>query len=177
MPSLTDKLAALLNLLDGAGIDAIVGGGLALMFHVGEPRTTNDIDLQVYPTAGGIDELVQVLGTVVDVGPEAIDQLHRIDQARLMWDLTPIDLFLPAAPFHSGLRSRAVQVDFPGLDRPVPILSATDLTIFKALFDRTKDWADIEDMVRAGTPNLAAAERILREFGQRDVADRLSALR
>ncbi|MDQ6657244.1 MAG: nucleotidyltransferase family protein [Actinomycetota bacterium] len=177
MASLTDKLAALLKLLENAGIEAIVGGGLALMFHVGEPRTTNDIDLQVYPTDGGIDALVRVLGTVVEVGPQAIDQLHRIDQARLTWGLTPIDLFLPAAPFHFELRRRAVQVDFPGVDRPVPILSATDLTIFKALFNRTKDWADIEDMVRAGTPDLATAERTVREFGQREVADRLSALR
>jgi len=146
------------------------------MFHVGQPRTTNDIDLQVFPGPGGIDQLRRVLESVVPVGPRAVDQLHRIDQARLMWGLTPIDLFLPAAPFHDGLRQRAVSVDFPGIERSVPILSATDLTIFKALFDRTKDWADIEEMIRAGTPDIPVAVRTLREFGQHTIADRLHGL-
>ncbi len=39
----------------------------------------------------------------------------------------------------------------------VPVLSATDLTVFKAIFDRTKDWADIEEMVEFGSPDLAEA--------------------
>lgn len=35
-------------------------------------------------------------------------------------------------------------------DTDVPILSATDLAVFKALFDRLKDWADIEELLRYG---------------------------
>ena len=30
------------------------------------------------------------------------------------------------------------------------VVSATDLTILKALFDRSKDWVDIEDMLSHG---------------------------
>jgi len=33
----------------------------------------------------------------------------------------------------------------------VPVLDCTALTIFKVLFDRTRDWADIEDMIAVGS--------------------------
>jgi len=36
-------------------------------------------------------------------------------------------------------------------------LSATDLTVFKAFFDRTRDWADIEAMLEAGTVDVHTA--------------------
>ena len=35
--------------------------------------------------------------------------------------------------------------------RWLPFLSCFDLAVFKAFFDRTKDWADLEEMARAGT--------------------------
>lgn len=39
----------------------------------------------------------------------------------------------------------------------IPVLSGTDLTILKALFDRTRDWADIEEMVESGSPDVPEA--------------------
>ena len=45
-----------------------------------------------------------------------------------------------------AVRSRRQQ--FNGAD--VPFLSCTDLAVFKAFFNRTKDWADLEEMVAAG---------------------------
>ena len=36
------------------------------------------------------------------------------------------------------------------MDGTIPVLDATTLVVFKAFFDRTKDWADIEAMVEAG---------------------------
>ena len=47
------------------------------------------------------------------------------------------------------------------LDATVPILSATDLLVFKALFDRRKDWADIEELLRFGKPDVEEARRWL----------------
>ena len=32
----------------------------------------------------------------------------------------------------------------------MPFLSCADLAVFKAFFNRSRDWADIEDMVDAG---------------------------
>jgi hypothetical protein len=46
----------------------------------------------------------------------------------------------------------------------IPVLSATDLTIFKSLFDRTKDWADIEEMVAFGSPDVEEALAWLTEL-------------
>jgi hypothetical protein len=34
------------------------------------------------------------------------------------------------------------------------VLAADDLAVFKAFFDRTKDWADIEAMIEAGSINV-----------------------
>ena len=49
--------------------------------------------------------------------------------------------------------------------RTIPVLDCTALAVFQALFDRTKDWADIEEIVAAGALDLASAvvwlERIL----------------
>jgi hypothetical protein len=35
--------------------------------------------------------------------------------------------------------------------RELPFLSCTDLAVFKAFFNRTRDWADLEEMAEAGT--------------------------
>lgn len=84
-----------------------------------------------------------------------LDVVHarRDGQVRLHWvevglPVTPVDVFLPQHEFHAVAASRVETV--PLLDARVPILSATDLTVFKALFDRLKDWADIEELLRYG---------------------------
>jgi hypothetical protein len=41
----------------------------------------------------------------------------------------------------------------------IPVITATDLTVFKTLFDRTKDWADIESMLQAGAVDVPEARR------------------
>jgi hypothetical protein len=42
----------------------------------------------------------------------------------------------------------------PFVDTVVPILAANDLAVFKAFFDRTRDWADIEAMSDAGSLDI-----------------------
>ena len=62
------------------------------------------------------------------------------------------------------------------LDAMVPIISATDLTIFKALYSRGKDWVDIEELLRYGTVDLVEVARWLTDLvGEDD--PRLSRLR
>ena len=43
------------------------------------------------------------------------------------------------------------------LNAVVPIVSATDLMVFKMLYDRRKDWADIEELVRYGKVDVEEA--------------------
>jgi hypothetical protein len=42
------------------------------------------------------------------------------------------------------------------------VLGPTELAVFKAMFDRTRDWADIEAMIAAGTLDTDAARTTLR---------------
>ena len=43
----------------------------------------------------------------------------------------------------------------------VNVLAAEDLAVFKALFDRSRDWVDIDEMSAAGTlDRKVAAERL-----------------
>ena len=46
------------------------------------------------------------------------------------------------------VRSRARRVPF-GDGVTLPILSAEDVTVFKMIFDRAKDWTEIEEMLYA----------------------------
>ena len=60
----------------------------------------------------------------------------------------------------------------------MPFLSCGDLAVFKAFFNRTKDWADLEEMAAAGTLDLDRVLGVLvRYLGADDErVDRLTAL-
>ncbi len=88
--------------------------------------------------------------------------VERDGQVRLWWGRTPLDLFFPQHLLHTVVAGRTEAM--PLGEGVVPVLSATDLTIFKALFNRTKDWADIEEMVAFGSPDLAEALAWLEEI-------------
>ena len=46
----------------------------------------------------------------------------------------------------------------------MPFLACTDLAVFKAFFDRTKDWADLEEMAAAGTLDIDRVVGILARY-------------
>ena len=68
---------------------------------------------------------------------------------RLLWDGTPIDLFFDYAPIHRDAAEDLRFVPFEGTE--IPVLGPLELAAFKAMFDRTRDWADIEEMFAAGS--------------------------
>jgi hypothetical protein len=47
------------------------------------------------------------------------------------------------------------------MGRDVPFLSCRDLAVFKAFFNRTKDWADLEAMHEVGTLDVDAVVGVL----------------
>ena len=49
----------------------------------------------------------------------------------------------------------------PFADTRIPVLGPTELAVFKAMFDRTRDWADIEAMVAARSVDLEAVREEL----------------
>ncbi len=86
---------------------------------------------------------------------EDVRQVQKVGQVRLFWDDNPVDLFFSTHAFHDQAASEIIEVPFAGTT--IPILGATELTVFKAFFSRTKDWADIESMVDTGSVDLHRA--------------------
>ena len=46
----------------------------------------------------------------------------------------------------------------------LPFLSCSDLAVFKAFFNRTRDWADLEEMASAGTLDLSRIVGVLSSY-------------
>jgi hypothetical protein len=152
-PGLLAKVLRLNAALEQGQVPHAFGGALALALHVAQPRGTADIHVNIsLPTERAADVLA-VLPAEVAHDEASIAAIQRDGQVRLWWGRTPLDLFFPQHLLHRVAAGRTVTM--PLGDGQVPVLSATDLTIFKALFDRTKDWADIEEMVAFGSPDVA----------------------
>jgi len=157
--TLVERIVALHRALDRAQIPHAFGGALALAWCTQRARGTIDIDLNVFVPTEEIDRVLEALpeGVTVDAGARA--QLDREGQARLWWEQTPVDVFFNTTAFHEAVASRARVEAFAG--EQVPFLSCRDLAVFKAFFDRTKDWADLEEMHAAGTLDVAAVLGVL----------------
>lgn len=61
-------------------------------------------------------------------------------------------------PAHCRMRS------VPFADTTIPVLDCTTLAVFKAFFNRTRDWADLEAMADAGQLDVDAAGGFLTDF-------------
>lgn len=145
------------------GIDNAIGGALALAYHVDEPRGTLDIDVNISVSADRAREVLEALPADVPWDESTLAEITRADQVRIMWPVegfvpVPLDLFFMVDDLHEVVRRRAVTV--PMLDAEIAIISATDLTIFKALFDRPKDWVDIQAMLDAHDSTVDLVEAI-----------------
>ena len=92
----------------------------------------------------------------------------------LWWETTPVDIFLDTTDFHLQAAQRRQFHDFGG--RQIPFLGCSDLAVFKAFFNRTKDWADLEEMIAIGSLNVDQTLGVLvRYLGEDD--DRVDRLR
>jgi hypothetical protein len=141
--SLAERIVSLDHAL--TTIPHAFGGALALAYYA-EPRATIDIDLNVFVSVEHFDDVaerISALGVTVALDTAAL--VARDGQVRVFWDQTPIDLFFAYDRFH-GAAERAVRV-VPFADGTIPILSPEHLIVCKAVFDRAKDWVDIEAML------------------------------
>jgi hypothetical protein len=62
-------------------------------------------------------------------------------------------VFLNSTDLHEHAAPRTRWETFMG--HSVPFLACFDLAVFKAFFNRTRDWADLEEMREAGTLDAA----------------------
>ena len=63
-------LTRVAHYLDAAGIPFMVAGSIGSSYH-GQPRSTNDVDLVIDPTAAQLDHFLALLGDAYYVRPEA----------------------------------------------------------------------------------------------------------
>jgi hypothetical protein len=146
-PSLPEKVMAIHETLDELRIPHALGGALALAYYA-DPRATIDIDINVFvPVAQG-ERLIGDLSTL-GISSAAVDKtaLERDGQCRLWWGHNAVDLFFAYDPFHEEMRKQSRRAPFAGT--MIPILAPEHLAVCKAVFDRRKDWIDIEQMLIA----------------------------
>ena len=160
--ALADKVVVLDRTLRDAGINHAFGGALALAYYA-EPRATVDIDINLFVPPDRYKSVVAVLRPldVERIPPE--DVVLRDGQARVWWGRTPLDLFFAYDPIHEAMRTGARLVPFG--EGQIPILAPEHLLVAKVLFNRAKDWLDIEQMLVAVPDlDLGEADRWLDRF-------------
>ena len=134
------------------GVSPVVAGGLAVSYW-GHPRSTQDIDLAVIVSdeldfESGLRQanlLPAKGGRIIDLG------FVRVSP----WTVTledecidcEIDFLISNSRYHQEAIGRAIRCEFPGVTRPLRVLSCEDLLVFKAASGRLLDLADIKTLV------------------------------
>jgi hypothetical protein len=147
--TLAERLLELHRRLSDAGLPHAFGGAIALAYWTLEPRGTRDLDVNVFVPVARSAEVLGALPDEIAPSREQVAALNRDGQVRLWWDDTPVDVFLDYAPIHERAARGVRSVPFEGEE--IPVLGPVELAVFKAMFDRTKDWADIEAILAAGS--------------------------
>jgi hypothetical protein len=171
-----DQLLGIHHALDVAEIPHAIGGAIALGYCTLEPRGTRDLDVNVFLGPERAKDVFAALPEGVEFSGLSLEHAERDGQVRLLWGATPIDLFLNVLPFHDHVAAQVRMVPFEG--HTIPVLGCTGLAVFKAMFDRPRDWVDIEAMVEARSLEIDEARRWLVEMVGADArAEKLAALR
>ena len=123
------------------------GGAIALGYWAA-PRGTLDVDLTLFLPPDRPAECVRLLhqlGCEVST-TEAVESLREHGFCRVTWHGTRVDIFLPLIEFYEDARQRRKRVDLG--DQPIVIWDAETLAVFKMMFFRRKDLADVEQILR-----------------------------
>lgn len=174
-PSLPEKVITIHETLGESRVPHALGGALALAYYA-EPRATIDIDINIFLPADQGQRIIDLLGELgVDADRASKAALERDGQCRLWWGNNAVDLFFAYDPFHEEMRKQSRRVPFAGT--MVPILAPEHLAVCKAIFDRRKDWIDIEQMLIAtGDLDISGIESWLERMVE-ETDPRLARLR
>lgn len=171
---LIQRVVAIHDALDGAAIPHAFGGALALAWCTQRARGTIDIDVNIFVNSGEAAAALEALPDGVEITESNEAEVASDGQTRLWWDRTPVDVFFNTTEYHREVAGRAQAEELAG--HSLPFLACNDLAVFKAFFNRTRDWADLEDMIGARTIDLTAVLGVLTLYlGGED--DRITRLR
>jgi hypothetical protein len=149
LEGLSAKIVAAHEMLASMRVPHQFGGAVALAWYR-SPRATIDVDLNVTVAP---EDAAPILGALTHLGVTVSradrTTIGRDGQARLHWDGTYLDVFFATLELHREMAARAREVEFGPVR--IPILAPEHLVVCKAVFNRPKDWVDIEEMVGWGT--------------------------
>lgn len=158
--TLPERVVVLHRALSRRRIPHAFGGAIALAYWTHDPRATSDIDVNIFVPAVACQRALRALPDEIAQPEGTVDAIERDGQVRLWWDETPVDLFFDSVPVHADAARHRRTMPF-GRAR-IPVLGAEELAVFKAMFDRTRDWADLEAMIAAERVDLDAVRTTLR---------------
>jgi predicted nucleotidyltransferase len=142
-----EQVAAVVDALEADGIPFAIGGAVALGY-ASEPRATFDLDINIFLNASSVGDVFRTLRERLDFEfdeTSARRDVERDFQVRIDWNGTFLDLFFAFSTFHEGVERRTHRCLFAG--KEIPVLSPEDLVCFKVMFNRSKDWVDVEKLL------------------------------
>lgn len=149
LDGLSSRILAVHEMLDSLRVAHQFGGAVALAWYR-SPRATTDIDLNITLPPHEAEPVLGALAHLgVSVSPDDRAAIDRDGQVRLDWDGYYLDLFFATLDLHRDMAADAHEVQFGAAC--IPILSPEHLIVCKAIFDRPKDWVDIEEIAAWGT--------------------------
>ncbi|MBI2932193.1 MAG: hypothetical protein HYY16_11125 [Planctomycetes bacterium] len=157
LAGLVDTIHWLEDVLEKLQLRRSYGGAIAYNYY-GPPRLTQDVDVLVLVPDMKAAAFVEALAAAGcrhgDRDPQPIELRAVLNDLRSKAHLAVfvckgirVEVFFPWHPFHHRVLDRSPQRDLEG--RPIRIHAAEDLIIFKKIFDRPKDIADIKAILLA----------------------------
>jgi predicted nucleotidyltransferase len=153
--------------LKAHGVSYAVIGGIANAVR-GEPRATHDADLKVLVKSMTIAQFRAL--AEAQFKPYRRPWLGRVESALIISiEVAPdmiVDLLVAVLPYEEQTIQRAELTEIEGFS--LPICTAEDLIIHKAIADRPKDWLDIEKILlrQRGKLDLAYVRDWLTQFAE-----------
>jgi hypothetical protein len=169
-PTATDVAQQLVAALDADRQDYALGGAIALGYW-GEPRGTVDVDVTLFLPPDKPSECIMRLygiGCELDAAA-ALHSLQEYGFCRVTYRGVRVDVFLPIIPFYEVARQRRRKVQLG--EQSIWIWDAESLTVFKLMFFRRKDVADVEQVLRTQRSDLDrdwVRSQLVDIHGQRD---------
>lgn len=187
VPRLPRLIAEVSAGLSAAGIVHGFGGALAMAYATHLPRATLDIDINIAVPTERAREVLAALPVGTRWDERNVTEIETDGQTRTIWrdpESTdakpvdfPIDLFFPQAEFHDAVAAAIRWVEWAGPD--IPVISPDHIVVFKVLFNRSKDWGDLEAAADNDELDWPEIQRLVEEFTGPDSgqAQRLARLR
>ncbi len=155
---------------DLRGQNYALGGAIALGYW-GAPRGTVDVDVTIFLPPERPSECIWLLQEIgCHLSPtEAAESLREHGFCRVTFRGVRVDVFLPIVPFYETAQGRRKQVELGG--RSVMVWDAESLAVFKMMFFRRKDLADVEQILRTqgiGFDRAWVGEQLVAIYGPRD---------